>query len=136
MTPSRQERYFDRSYGFELLRLSESDLAAAQVLAEAKGMRIENSLYFVQQSIEKALKAVLILRNLAVPLVHDLGILVSKIPRDCEPPFGYELQALTDFATIRRYEEGEVVMNQEDLTQALKIGQEMLTWAKEVEPHP
>lgn len=130
MSPSRLERVFDKSYASELLRLSEADLHTAVSLRAVSGVRIENAVYHVQQSIEKILKAVLVQAGLPVPLVHDLGILVSKVPEKFAPPYGYELQRLTDFATIRRYEEGDFTMEPEELDQALKVGTDMLSWGR------
>ncbi len=57
-------------------------------------MRNENYFYLVQQVLEKLMKAVLVHQQLPVPLVHDLGILLAKIPRNIEPPFGYEVNRL------------------------------------------
>ena len=115
----------------QLFRIAECDLTAAQALAGVPGIRLENAMHHVQQSIEKAIKAVLVFHRIALPLVHDLGIFVSKVRAFIEPPYGYKLQRLTDFATIRRYEEGESALTPEELRQTLQGGLEMLIWAKE-----
>jgi HEPN domain-containing protein len=130
MSPSKQERLFDVSYAKELLEISKSDLDTALAISKIPTLRIENSFYHVQQSIEKSLKAVLVKSSISVPLVHDLGILVGKIPRSIEPPYGYELQQLTEFATIRRYEQGEINLTLEELNKTLDICAEMYFWAK------
>jgi HEPN domain-containing protein len=130
MSPSKQERLFDKSYAEELLKISSGDLATAEALLNLSGIRIENAFYHVQQSIEKALKSVLIHNQIAVPLVHDLGILMAKIPQRIESPYGYELQQLNEFATIRRYQEGEVVLTKQELEETILIGKNMLIWAE------
>jgi HEPN domain-containing protein len=132
MTPSKQERLFERGYAKELMRIAQGDLKTAEALAPLREVRIENAIYHIQQAIEKGLKAVLIAKELKVPLVHDLGVLIGKLPEDAEPPFGYELQQLTEFATIRRYEEGEWKITKEELESTLVIGRKMLAWAENI----
>jgi HEPN domain-containing protein len=130
MLPSKQERLFDVSYVKELLEISKSDLDTAFAISKITSLRIENSFYHVQQSIEKSLKAVLVKSLISVPLVQDLGILVSKVPKSIEPPYGYELQQLTEFATIRSYEQGEIIITLEKLNKIRGICSEMYFWAK------
>ena len=93
-------------------------------------MRIENAFYLCQQAIEKALKAVLVAHEIAVPLVHDLGPLLSRVPKNCGPPCGYELLDLNQYAAIRRYEEGYWEPSLDDLTVVLQKTESMLNWAQ------
>lgn len=58
VTPKKAQIY-KPEYGKELLRIAEGDLASASALHETKKGRKENVGYLAQQSIEKALKAVL-----------------------------------------------------------------------------
>jgi HEPN domain-containing protein len=134
MTPSKQERLYEKTYAAELLRIAVGDFKSARVLSAAslEDMRIENAFYLCQQSIEKALKAVLVASGIAVPLVHDLGSLLSRIPKSCEPPHGYELLDLNQYAAIRRYEEGYWEPSLDDLTVVLQKTESMLDWAKAV----
>jgi HEPN domain-containing protein len=126
-----QERLFERKYAEELLRIAMGDFESARVLAAAspEDVRIENAFYLCQQAIEKALKAVLVANSIKVPLVRDLGSLLSRIPKDCEPPFGYELLDLNQYAAIRRYEEGYWHPSSEELAVILNKTEEMLKWA-------
>jgi len=132
MTPSKQERLYEKKYAAELVRIATGDFKCAQVLAAAspQDIRIENAFYLCQQAIEKSLKAVLVANEIAVPLVHDLGSLLSRIPKNCEPPFGYELLDLNQYAAIRRYEEGYWEPSPDDLAVVLHKTEEMLKWAK------
>jgi HEPN domain-containing protein len=129
MSPRKSEKIFKREYGDELLRIAEQDLASAQILA-AHGGRVENSIYHAQQAIEKALKAVLCAKGIPVPLVHDAGILVAKLPGDLSPPGGYSLSDLTPFATIKRYEEGAYAVTPEEHNQAIRLAEDVLHWAR------
>lgn len=135
MSPSSQERVFRKGYAAELLRIAESDLGTVEYLLEglAQGrVRGESYFFAVQQCLEKALKAVLVHREIPVPMVHDLGVLLAKVPRECEPPFGYEIGALTEFAAARRYEEFALEWGLEEAKEALGLGKSAVDWAKGV----
>lgn len=134
MTPSKQEMRFAPAYAAELLRIAEGDLATAIALKNASGIRIENAFYMAQQAIEKALKAALITLNQPVPLVHDLGILIARIPTEHEPPFGYELSELNQYAAMRRYQEGHWTPSMEEFEIVLDKTRQMLDWAKALQP--
>lgn len=132
MSPSKQEMRFAPEYADELLRIAEGDYATAIALKNATGIRIENAFYMAQQAIEKALKAVLISLNQPVPLVHDLGILLARIPAENEPPFGYELSELNQYAAMRRYQEGHWSPTLEEFEIVLDKTRQMLDWAQRV----
>jgi HEPN domain-containing protein len=130
MSPRKQERMFPKEYAQVLWRIAEGDFRTVAVLAQASGYRVENAFYLAQQSMEKALKAVLVHRGVAIPMIHDLSALLSKLPEDCDSPYGYELNALSEYATIRRYEEGSWTPSSEELQEILTKTQVMLDWAK------
>lgn len=130
MSPKKQEKLFLPTYSKELLKIAEGDFETARVIGENSSARIENAFFMAQQCIEKALKAVLVSHNIAVPLIHDLSALLAKLPDSLDPPFGYELNELTQFASIRRYETGLYDLTKEDLDEVLKKSKEMLEWAK------
>ncbi len=118
MSPKHQERKFPRSYSRELLRIAVGDHDSAAYLVRGVGDgagRAENAAYLFQQSIEKALKAALCAVGRPVPLVHDLGVLVAKLPGSVDPDFGYELAGLDEYATVRRYEEGRYQLTADEL---------------------
>ncbi len=129
MSPRKIEKLFKKEYSAELLRIAVADLASAKILAQHGG-RAENSIYHAQQSIEKALKAVLCDKGIPVPLVHDAGILVAKLPDNLSPPGGYSLSDLTPYATVKRYEEGVYEITQEEHLTALSLADEVLEWAR------
>lgn len=133
MSPSQQERLFQASYAPELLKIAEQDWNTAEFLLEGwDRIRSENFFFTVQQCLEKAIKAVLVHLGRPVPLVHDLGILLAKVPSEQEPPFGYEVGALSEFAAVRRYEEGALVWSRDEAIEALTLGRIALDWAKGV----
>ena len=132
MSLRRQERVFAKKYAKTLLNIAEGDYKTAVVLLGGEDYRIENAFYMAQQSIEKALKAVLVHKELPVPLIHDLGALLSKLPQNCEPPFGYELNELNEYAAAKRYEEGNWEPSKEELKTILKKTKQMLEWSQEM----
>jgi HEPN domain-containing protein len=132
MSPSKQERLFPKEYAKVLWRIAEGDYLTVEVLAKASGYRVENAFYLAQQSIEKALRSVLVHRGVAIPMIHDLSALLSKLPEDCDPPYGYELNALSEYATIRRYEEGSWIPATEELQEIMLKTKVMLDWAKAI----
>jgi HEPN domain-containing protein len=138
VTAREQERRFDPSYGETLFRIAEKDYSTARFAARGVDdheVRPENVLFLYQQAIEKLLKAVLCRLEIPVPLVHDLGVLLAKIPDESQPEAaGYELNRLNEFAGVRRYEEGAIRYEPEDLDDARILTEELLGWARRFMP--
>ncbi len=121
---------FAKEYSNQLLAIAKGDLdtANALILSPAPG-RIENILYMIQQAVEKSVKAVLIKKQIAFPMVHDLGILIALLAPSDYPPGGFDLAALNPFASIRRYEQGALPISKDEITASYAAAQEVLTWA-------
>lgn len=132
MTPKKQERLFDVSYARVLLSIADGDRRTVAALLHASDIRFENAFFLAQQSLEKALKAVLVARQIPVPMVHDLGALLAKLPGDLNPPYGYELNDLSEYAGVRRHEEGHWSPGPDDLRQVYAVVVDMLEWAEGV----
>lgn len=135
MSPRNQERRFVKVYAKTLLRIAEQDFSTALFAAtgiEGGGVRPENVLFLYQQAIEKLLKAVLCHLELPVPMVHDLGVLLAKLPAEVQPAVGYEISSLNDYAGVLRYEEGRLIHEPEDLEDARILCDEMLGWARTI----
>ena len=135
MSPKNQERTFPPAYSAELMRIAQADHDSASFLLtglSSKRVRPENIAYLFQQAIEKALKAVLCAIGRPVPLVHDLGVLIAKIPDTLDPDFGYELSGLDEYATIRRYEEGRMVLSSEELHDIAELSARVLRWCTQI----
>lgn len=66
---------------------------------------IDPSAYHAQQAVEKALKALLVLRAAPVPRSHDIGYLLglTGLPPGLDPAQADELAAITSWAVQTRY---------------------------------
>jgi HEPN domain-containing protein len=128
-----KERLFNKDYAKELMRIATGDLESARGLFKSKMGRSENILFLVEQAIEKSLKAVLCWNELPVPLIHDLGIILARFPEGLVVPENESLLDLSQFASIRRYEEGKAQLTSEEITEAIHLAERVLKWAgKEV----
>lgn len=128
MTPLQKK--FTQEYSKELLRVATGDLQTAKVLVDHPLGRPENTFFLLQQVVEKSLKAVLCHRKLAIPLTHDISALIALIPSTCSaPPNQKALLALTEFASIRRYEEGNYEYTAEETHAAYLAVADVLKWA-------
>ena len=125
------EKLFKKAYSHELLRIAENDFLSGQTLAKVDQIRKETVLFHFEQVVEKSLKAVLCFLGKPVPITHDIYALVQRFDESDFPPGGYALHDLTPFATIRRYEEGNYILDQQDLDSAEKMCCDVLKWAKE-----
>ena len=126
MTKSQK---FKKEYAHELMLVAFSDLDTARTLTDAKLKRVENIFLFVQQALEKALKAVLCWYEQPVPLIHDIGILTTKIEAlGHTTPFGYNLNSLSEYATIRRYLEGKESFETEDINDIINQVDAAIKW--------
>ena len=132
MSPKDQEKLFKKEYAAQLLVIAKGDLGSAKVLLASCAGRQENVCFHAHQAIEKALKAVLVWLQIPVPLVHDLGVLVAKLPGTIDRDFGYELISLNDFASIRRYQEGADVFTPQELKAIVETAAHIVEWAVSV----
>ncbi len=127
---SPQEKLYKPEYAAELLSIASGDLASARGLYKIDEGRRENIAFLVQQVIEKSVKAVLCRKKIPVPLAHDMGALVAKLPATAMPPQGYALNELNEYATVRRYEEGRAELTREEISRMLATAEAVLGWAK------
>ena len=125
-----KQKKFSKHYAHELISIAEEDLASARDLQTMKTHRVENIFLLAQQSLEKGLKAVLCWNEQPIPFVHDIGILVTLLLPVAEPPFGYELNDLSEFAAIRRYQEGNEEFSEEEIESVLLKVTNALVWCQ------
>lgn len=122
---------FAKEYAKELLNIGLQDLQSAQFLAQQKGLRVENVFLLAQQALEKGLKAVLCWHEVPIPFVHEIGVLVAKIEAlNIVVPFGFDLNSLSEFATVRRYFEGKEDWSTEEVKLVLTQVESAMTWCR------
>lgn len=125
-----KDRLFKKEYAKELLTVAKDDLEGAHALASAKLRRQELALFHVQQAIEKALKAYLVWLGKPVPMVPSLSLIIDRIPSADSIPQAQNLEDFTQFATIRRYEEGVALFSSEEINQSLLTAEEIIRWVE------
>lgn len=116
----------------EWLNRARSNLTRAKAGVDLAGIYLEDLCFDAQQAAEKALKAVLLHRNIPFPYVHDLAELVTVLQQaGTAPPAAVtDAAKLTRFAVETRYPGlGEPVTHEEYL-KAVSIAESVVRWAE------
>ena len=108
------------------LAFARGDLdSAAALLATTTPNR--NVGYLAQQSVEKALKAVILLDDAPFEMTHDLNAVAAQLPTDFQPPVGTaELAWLADLETSARYPDKGDAITRDDAARAVKMADTIL----------
>src|SRR3984957_20006603 len=114
-------------YADMLLRRARGDLQACRVLIDNTDIDDNIVGFHAQQAAEKALKVVLVLQGVDLPLSHDLMFLVRQVRESgIEPPGELsEAQWLTPWAAELRYDEPTAL----DRPAALAVAENAVSWA-------
>jgi HEPN domain-containing protein len=112
---------------------AESDLQLARVGGNDPSILREQLCFHAQQAAEKALKAVLILKNVEFPFTHDIASLIKigvaagvQMPQDIR-----RAAHLTPYAAETRYPGGWGEIGSADVEEALDIAGRVISWAKQ-----
>lgn len=127
-----KEQKFKKEYAVELLKIAEGDLETTRILLMASSGRKENVCFNAQQVIEKSIKAVLCHLEIPVPFTHNLDILIDRLPGNLGFNGPENINELTEYATIRRYEEGTFELDTEDLQTAYNLAKLCFDWASRI----
>jgi HEPN domain-containing protein len=117
MTPQVEE-------ALRQLRLAERDRDVFEILAGSAG-RTDNAHaatgFHAQQAVEKALKALLCLRDIDFPRTHDLESLINRLVGSGSVPdyTASHLRPLTPYAVDFRYDDEVVRLLTEDAMRAV-----------------
>jgi len=123
MTPSIEEAH-------RLLRLAERDLQTYRILAAHPDASLAAACFHAQQSVEKALKAVLTAHGATFPRTHnleELGLLVAGIGISLPVP-AQQFSFQTPFAVDFRYDEESVALLTTEA--AGLLAESVFQWAK------
>lgn len=86
------------------LRYAREDLIAAEAMIGQQAMVPRHACWLAQQSVEKALKAVLVFLQIDFPRRHDLDVLRNLVPDDWQLKQDHpDLADLTEWAVEARY---------------------------------
>ena len=115
----------------EWLNRARSNLARAK--AQLPGVYLEDLCFDAQQAVEKAIKALLIKRDVAFPYVHDLARLVTQLEASGQEISEVVRQAevLTRYAAVTRYPGLAEPVTEEHYQEAVTIAEAIVRWAEE-----
>jgi len=114
----------------EWLRRARSNLALSRGPKPDEALW-EDLAFEAQQAVEKAIKAVLVLRGIDFPRTHDIGELLGLLAEAHVASPGSVPQAdrLTDYATVARYPGHPEPVTEADWREAITLGERFVTWA-------
>lgn len=98
------------------------------------GAYLEDLCFEAQQAAEKAIKAVMMKRDIEFPFVHDLNRLMSILEQAGEsvPEGVRRAELLTKYATATRYPGAMEPVSDQEYADAIVIGEAVVRWAEEV----
>ena len=127
-----------REYGTpqEWMDYARADLALAAIPLPA-GVRYQQLCCHAQQAAEKALKAVLIHREIEFPRTHAIAALLDMLPEDL--PRTDELRRatkLTGYATFLKYPVEDATLTEERWRELVGLARAVVEWAEDATSAP
>lgn len=115
----------------EWLNRARSALSLAK--AQSAEVYLEDLCYQAQQAVEKAVKALLIKRNVEFPYVHDIAELLTVLEDAGQeiPEFARQAERLTRFAVFTRYPGIVPPISREEYEEAVRVAEQVVRWAEE-----
>jgi HEPN domain-containing protein len=116
----------------EWLNRANSNLLRAQTMIE--GVYLEDLCFDAHQAAEKAIKAVLISKDINFPYIHDLGELIAILQRSGTTVPNDILQAarLTRFAVATRYPGVVESVTRSEYLEAVAIARDVVSWSASI----
>ena len=117
----------------EWLRRARSNLARAKTLPGSRDVLLEDLCFDAQQAAEKALKALLVKRQVKFGKTHDLANLLDLLQKAGArvPPEILEAAALTSYAVESRYPGLYEDVAYEEYQEAARLAELVVKWAQE-----
>lgn len=108
-----------------------SDLTLARIGLQP-GILPEQICFHAQQSVEKALKAVLLHASIDFPFTHDVGQLLNTLESGgiVVPDELKEIDLLTPYAVESRYPGYWGNISADDVTEAVTLAEKTVAWAE------
>ena len=112
------------------LRYARSDLLLARAERQ-EGILTEMLCFHAQQSVEKALKAMLIHHGAPAPRTHDLALLLSR-PGALEdvPDYLHQAVYLTVYAVLTRYPADVAPVDEQEYFKAVSSAEQVVAWVE------
>jgi HEPN domain-containing protein len=111
------------------LRYAQSDLTLARE-DPPEGVMSEMLCFHAQQAAEKAIKAVLLSKEIPFPYTHDLLRLLEQVPGKV-PTSVQDATELTTYAVLSRYPADLAPVSEEEHRQAVRWAEAVVAWAEE-----
>jgi HEPN domain-containing protein len=127
---SPRELLFKKDYAAELLRIAAGDLASASALLNSGEGRVENICFFGQQCVEKSIKAIICAEGKPFLNTNNLDVLIGSVSEYEKIPHWQNIGSLTQYALIRRYEQGFEILDANDLQLVISVATDVLAHAK------
>ena len=122
----------------EWVRHATSDLLLAET-APSSGVLLEHLCFHAQQSVEKAIKSVLISDGTVPPKTHDIARLIGLV-RESGRAFPDDLRAaegLTAYSVLSRYPADFGELDEHEWKEAVALARAVVAWADDaVGPPP
>ena len=114
----------------EWLNRARSNLVRAK--NRISGAYLEDLCFDAQQAAEKAIKGVMIARDIEFPFVHDLDQLLTVLESTGQPVPDEICQAgkLTPYSTAARYPGMEQPISEQHYLEAVEIAESVVRWAE------
>lgn len=115
----------------EWLNRARSNLARARATRGVPDVYLEDICFDAQQAAEKAIKAVLVLKGVDFPKIHDIADLVSLVAESGlpVPPEVAASAELTEYAVVARYPSAVEPTTEEDCDAAIQAAEAVFSWA-------
>lgn len=112
------------------LKYANSDLELARV-SKPQNVFFETLCFHAQQAAEKAIKALLIAKEITFPKTHSIRMLLDLLPPEVkQPPEVQESAILTDYAVISRYPGDLEAIDEEEYQRAVNLAKSVVEWAE------
>ncbi len=108
------------------LRHAHEDLETAELCLGNAAIPPRQACFFAQQAVDKALKAVLVARNLDVPSTHDVGLLVGFVDQPEIARTSEAIQGLTRWGTVGRYPGADPEPNSQDAREGVETARNIV----------
>jgi HEPN domain-containing protein len=117
----------------EWLRRAKGNLARAKQSKPAEGFW-EDLCFDAQQAAEKAVKAVLVFRQIDFPKTHQIGELLVLLGQGGHgaPEPVWRAQALSNYAVSTRYPSPEEPVTEDEWREAVELAEQVVRWAESV----